>query len=354
MYMTRMYMRRAIALGALLPSCLFAGAYAAAPAQAGTAQCESASAGDPQDISTAICLSAEVGYSGSGGLPVTVDWTPPTCWLEPRYQPPGLQSYLTALNGSSLSSVGSEGAEYYAELFNHYNGLVPPFELGGTGWWWGVACSATDLNASTDAEPIFAATGLSVEVPWEWVPAGPPGNAPAVASPELLAEYAASQMSLPPVPTPGVSPNGKQTVGLATWVWGTIHKGRQLSITATLADVGWSSTVTATPVSVTVSPGGESNPSTLTCPVETSRTGSTYGTAYSAGASTNCSFKYAHPTAPNSPDDLVVSVDWSINWVGHTGDGWPVNLTTTSGATPLTVQEVEAVVGDNCAASSTC
>jgi enoyl reductase len=342
-----MYMRRVIALGALLPSCLLAGAYAAMPARAGTSQCESASA-DPTDITTAICLTGS--GVGGGSLPTLVGWTPPPCWLEPRYQPQPLDDFLTYLYGLSASQLGSEGGTYYSDLYNHYDGLTPPFYVGKGGWWWGVACSADDLNASTDAEPIYNATGLSVMVPWEWVPTVP-GNV-THASPELLAEYAAAQMSLPAAPKPKVSPTGKQTVGLATWVWGTVTT-KNLSITASLAGVG-SSTVTATPVSVTVTTGGPSSPGSIKCPVVTTSKGSTFGTAYSANASSNCTFKYTHPTAAHSSYNLVLSVRWEVDWVGHTGGGWPVYLSTTSGDTPLTVQEIEAVVGDDCSANAAC
>jgi enoyl reductase len=342
-----MYMRRVLALIALLPSLLLAGLYAATPAAAD--QCESASA-DPTSIVTAICLTGS--GLGAGSLPVPVGWTPPTCWLEPRYQPQPLDTLLTALNDSSIGAVGSEGAQYYGELYNYYSQqFTPPFHVGDSGWWWGVACRADDLNASTDAEPIFAAAGLSVTTPWEWVPDVPPGNVTA-ATPELLAEYAAAEMSLPDAPTPEISPIGKQTVGLATWVWGRVSAEPNLSITATLAGVG-TSTVTATPESVTISPGGDSNPSSVTCPVATTDGGATFGTAYTANGSSDCSFKYLHPTPAGQVNDLVIAVRWRIDWVGHDGGAWPVFLTTTSGGTPLTVQEVEAVVG-GCPAGEAC
>lgn len=333
-----MYMRRVIALGGLLSCGLLLTATAAAfPAHAGTAQCESASA-DPQDITTAVCLTGS--GVGGGSLPSLTGYTPPPCWLEPRYSPPGLDTYLTGLFNESSSEVGSEGATYYAALYNHYDGLTPPFYVGRTGEWWGVACQVTDLNAASDAQRIYNATGMSVWVPWEYEPPSVPGAQRI--STKILAAYAAAQMSLPVSPKPQLSPTGKQTVGLATWVWGTVLKQADLSITASLGNL--SSTVTAVPTSVTITPGGPANESSFTCPLHKTAQGWTFGTAYSANATSSCTFKYTRPTAAGHSYDVTVQVHWTATWVGQ-GETW--GLPATPNGTATTVQEIEAVVGGN-------
>jgi hypothetical protein len=228
---------------------------------------------------------------------------------------------------------------------------TPKFKDGQDGWWWGVGCDTSNLNAYTYMEQLWSEIpGLGVFTPWEWVPnenvpAGPPD---AVTTPAMLALYAQQAATLN-APDGQMSPeyNGgvsTQTVGLPTYFWGQIGNGANPVTQHTIvASVQWlNSTVVATPVSVTITTtGATSGPSTITCPVTAGQFGTPDPENVSLSGDT-CSFDYIRPS-----NDVTVTMttNWTLDWLEADGAaGWPAQAQSdpqTFGG--INVQEIQTI-----------
>lgn len=330
--------------GALLCAVLTAvGVMGAQPAAfAAGSDCSSGASSGPESAQTFItCV---IVHNGNSGAPPSYGtWTPPVCWIEPQYTGIALKTYIEGQMATGLAGVGSEGGQWLSAVDGHYLALNPPYEIGQAGMWWGVACRTNDLTYETAYQAEMAAAGLTAYVPWKWVPTGGAVGAPNPATPQLLAEYAAAQITPPAV---GFSvPSTTETVNLSTRVYSSAPLGTYQTITATasLAGIG-SSTVTAVPDSVTVTPNGPAK--TLGGVPVTSFTCAITNGGFGSPNSDACAFDYTKATAGTGTYPLSVSMTWTVDWVGHTGAGFPVTITTTANPQPVRVQEVQAVVGN--------
>lgn len=316
--------RRFIGTMILITPLVFS-ASVAAPSAFADSGCQSASVTGDQ-IATFVCLTVN-GQPASPQPSSPINWTPPVCWLEPRYTPAGLQAYVAYMMNQPVSII-AEGAAAVAAWNAYYGGLTPAYNAGQAGWWWGVACNTTSQNiltADTYAQEIMASAGLTWQRPWEWVPTGNPAPAATfVATPELLADYAASAIGQLTLPKTGVSPTAIQTVNLPTYFAGAFagKNGGKVTATASLPAFGMTSTVVASPELVTITTTGQtiSGTNTITCNVNSS---GKFGVMSKAGVpqASNCTFTYAQPGTYT----ITMRATWSINWLEANGAaGWPV------------------------------
>jgi hypothetical protein len=336
--------RRTLAVAALLTPLVYSLAIAD-PASQADSGCGSGASSNGVDITTFVCLYLNnTPVEPSQTTPAPGETAPPVCWLEPQYTPAELQSYIVTESSLPLSVV-AEGVEMYGKWLAHYGTAVkPPYKLGQDGWWWGVGCDPTNLNASTYAEQIWSEVGLGVFKPWEWEATTTQPKVPAtvpVVTPTILAEYARDAFG-PQQPTTTTSPATTQTVGLTTYFAGTTHA--LVDVSAALPNDGLVENVVGTPETATihittVSAGGTTTDTTVSCPVSTD--GKYGATSNGAPAESKCSYT---PTEPGTTS-YTVTITWLWNWLEADGAaGWP--LTTVSPVEqvgPLNVQEVQTV-----------
>lgn len=324
---------------------------ASAPASRADASCNGSGASSTTGlVQTFICLTIDSAPAKPQPLTDSSTGAPLVCWLEPQYTPAQLDKLITYESGLPLSVVGSEGGQYYQQLLKNYGPPTPNYRNGQNGWWWGVGCDTSNLNAETYMEQLWAQIpGMDVYHPWEWVPnentpAGPPDQ---VTTPAMLALYAKQAATLD-APSGQMSPaysggTSTQTVGLPTYFWGQIGNGATpVAQHVITARVQWlSSTVTAVPVSVTITTtGAVKGGSTITCPVTAGRFG--VPDTANTNISSQCSFTY---TQPSNDATVTMVTNWRIDWLGANGaQGWPADETSqtvTFGG--IKVQEVQTI-----------
>jgi len=341
--------RRGLLALILVTPLALAASVASAPSSQADSGCNGAGASVGGDnVQTFVCLTIDAAPAKPQPL-TNGSGQPLVCWLEPEYTPEQLDKLIT-YDASLPESVVGEGGQLYATWQTNYGtDITPPYRDGEDGWWWGVGCDTSNLNAYTYMEQLWSEVGLDVYHPWEWVPTEniPAGPDDQVTTPSMLALYAREAATLDE-PTGVMSPaysggTSTQTVGLPTYFWGTIGPANapvaQHTITAT---VQWlSSTVTATPESVTITTTGTTKgSSTITCPV----TAGTFGTPDpdNENVDSDCSFTYSEPS-----NGVTVSMytTWQITWPGAGGvAGWTETQNSATVDFPgITVQEVQTI-----------
>jgi hypothetical protein len=191
---------------------------------------------------------------------------------------------------------------------------------GEAGAWYLVSCTSSSFSGT--------AGGIV------WVLAGSAAPLPA---PEVLAQQAVNQLSLPgPQVVTSPPPERMQLVNVPTWLW--LDQDAWAPMSATASVPGESVTATATPTSVTWVLG---DGSTVEC--------SGPGTPYRAGsdpaaASPDCGHTYVRSSAGEPGGVFVVSatVSWGVSWAGGGQSGTLPALTTTS-SVQLRVGESQAI-----------
>jgi hypothetical protein len=306
-----------------------------------------------ETIFTQIVLT---GAARTGGTPnVPVGWVPPKCWLEPNsgfgvdpaYTPDGFARYMAQLN--ALFHHTDETDLQYQTNQIYYHGVGadpivglsrPPYNEGLSGGkWYEIAC-AWDATFG-DYEAFKASLGTTNDYEeWFWFrDAAPPRNVP-IADPNLLAEYAAANTKVDPG-WPNFNPalNTMQTVNLATQVTNPAGANgfRRYTATATLQTTGLSSTVYATPDTLTLTSSGPISPSTVTC--KFNKNGS---------LQKGCNFTFLKSTATGYV--LTETTTWNVTWGGDpvTGEpGWTHRIGPFTANFPnVRVQEIQTVVGN--------
>lgn len=304
-------------------------------------------------IATHIALSGDV-YQGGGSPYSPSGWTPPKCWLElnsgygvdPAYTPDGFALYMAQVYAFYDHAQETAIKDAFYALYHDGKGVDgavgltrPPYNEGvGGGKWYAIAC--TPDAGYGDYVALQSSLGVANQYEeWFWLTDGAPPRGVAVMDPELLAEYAAANTRVTPG-WPNFSPrlNAMQTVNLPTLITnGAGANGfRRYTATATLPATGQSSTVYATPASVTFTSSGPISPSSVTC-------------HFNADGSlqSGCRFTFLKSTA--SGYTVRESSMWNVTWSGDpvTGErGWtrqigPVTLTDA----PVLVQEIQTIVG---------
>lgn len=304
-------------------------------------------------IATHIELTGSV-YSGGGSPYAPSGWTPPKCWLElnsgygvsPAYTPDGFAAYMAQVYAFYDNALEPGIKNAFEQLYYYGHGVDgsvgltnPPYNEGlGGGKWYAIAC--TPDAGYGDYVAVQSAMGVANQYEeWFWLADGAPPRGVPVMDPNLLAEYAAANTKVTPG-WPNFSPrlNAMQTVNLATLITnGAGANGfRKYTATATLPATGQSSTVYATPASVTFTSSGPMSPSSVTC------TFNGNGTFKSP-----CRLTFLKSTSTGYT--IRESSMWNVTWGGDpvTGEpGWtrqigPVVKT----YNPVMVQEIQTVVG---------
>jgi hypothetical protein len=210
--------------------------------------------------------------------------------------------------------------------------------------WWGVGCRTDDFTYASVFPAQQFADGLSANNPWVWIAAGTPPAQPNPVNGQILAEYAAAELT-PPAVTIAVNPGAVQTVNLSTRVYSTQPIGTYQDIEAQAAIGGMTSTVDAVPSKVTITPGGPASRtvgggpvSTITCLIVNGSFGSPNDDS--------CAFYYTKATPSGTSYQLKAKITWTFQWVEHPGQGgFPVGIDVDSPPMNVTVQEVQAIVG---------
>lgn len=173
---------------------------------------------------------------------------------------------------------------------------------------------------------------------FEGVVPGEPG-APAI-TPEMLLDEALRLLVPPPPQVVTAPPRGRDgLVGLRHFYWAEPGQWRSISKRASAGPV-WAE-VTATPTTLTISPGGGQKSVTCRGP----------GTPYDAKKSpdaqqTACTTLFTRSSAglPGEQYKVTVSVQWAASWTGSGGAGGALPPITTSATVPVRVAEGQALI----------
>ena len=306
-------------------------------------------------IATHIALSGDV-WQGGDSPYAPVGWAPPKCWLElnigfgvdPAYTPDGFAQYMAKLYAYLDNNLSPDVKIGYQNIYEKGQGADPivglthpPYNEGvGGGAWYAIACLPPPEAGVGDYDAFQTSLGANNQYEqYFWLNNGAPPAGVPVMDPELLAEYAAANTKVTPG-WPDFSPalNAMQTVNLQTLISnGAGANGfRQYTATATLPTTGQSSTVDATPASVTFTSSGPMSPSSVTC--------------YFNGDGSlkdGCDLTFLKSTAAGYT--MYESSIWNVTWGGDpvTGEpGWTRQIgPVLEQDAPVLVQEIQSVVG---------
>lgn len=347
-----MHVKQWLMIGTLTGGALLGSAWLGPAAQA-----DGGGGGSAQINENTIITTVTISQSptpGSGFRKIEASgWTPPACWLEPwpggfgvspGYTPSEFAAFMTQLDGyaGTQSSPGNidGGADQWEALYRDGQGDDPIVHLINApynsvqsgGKWDGVACSNSDFYSDRAA----LMNDLGVTNPyedWFWIKDGnPPAGVPTVTA-ELLAEYAASE-AVAPTDWPAASPpfTVNQTVNLPTKLTSAADY-QQFTVTAKLQDIGLSSTVTVSPLSISITaPAGVLDPDDGTCD-------------FDGGSLGGCRLDFIK-ASNGGQFDLTGTITWQVVWGGAGGEaGWTRNVTVPLTAPrPVTVQEIQTIV----------
>lgn len=366
---------------AVLVGALATGSAAASPAAAASSGCTSSASGGtvvtpPTVNGASITFDQAVhvfigNYCPGGAASGNLSWTPPACWWQPMFTPQQLKDFAYSYyqNSSSTDLTWAKMLQYY-ETDGGRGETTPPgysstsgppysnWNIGATpgGEWWSIVFNANMMGTAQFSDCLNHTMNSDGE-PWSWVPTGKPAPAD-VAEPvvtgEELAEYAASIMQLPGSDFQS-SPQTGQTVNLPMWVWagdpnaGTGPYAPQKLRACTVDLDGVASvcaTVTATAQSFTIDPGTPSPADAHVYGPCTISASGYVGEKYDGQTGPPpCGVTYLHSTAQGEVYRPSVTVEWSINWDG-TGGAWPKPDAVPGAQHPVTVQEIQTVVGN--------
>jgi hypothetical protein len=276
----------------------------------------------------------------ASGSPDFIDWTPPTCWLEPQYT----GADLKALIEGEMDAFPKKDPTYtYLQQMDQFY-MASNYHQGDAGMWWGVGCRTDDLNYGVKYLIQQAADGLGPNNPWLWSAAGAAPAEPDPVDGQILAEYAAAELN-PPQLTFSVDPGAVQTVNLSTRVYSNQPAGTYQDIEAQASIGGMTSTVDATPSQVIITPGGPASLTPGGSPVSTVTCDIVNG-SFGSKDNDSCAFYYLRATPPGTTYQLSASITWTYRWEEQpNAAGFPVRVTV--GAVPVNVpvQEVQSIVG---------
>ncbi|WKU46459.1 hypothetical protein Q3V23_21705 [Streptomyces sp. VNUA116] len=283
---------------------------------------------------------------GSGGgktrslTPSDSNWTPPACWYEPVISPKELKETIETLEkdkpifgmgGFGQMFAGLYKLIYQTDKYDDYN-----MAKQGKGMFWGAV-----INPARKDDP----EAMSCDRLPFWVDDNKTPDVPLAVSPKILAEYAYDELPIPSTDF-SMSPDGKQTVNLSTWIWADKARFKPVSVTASLPHTNLSATTTATPVSLKLEPGtGEANlhPASGECPINADGSiGSPYSDA-KKNDSPPCGLTYLRASTKSGTYPLKATITWKISWKSSTGEGGDLPTGTYGKTTAVTVQEIQAV-----------
>jgi hypothetical protein len=279
-------------------------AIAVQPALGAGGGCEATGSGTSGDA-WYVCADT----NGSAGLP------------KPAKSPPESPPGSAGTSAASLVAPATATTPCTDSNTDTLDGTVPPAPRPGAGRWVFTYCGDSGQPGG-----------------WSWVPAA---GGVVFASPAQLARQAYARLT-PPVPAPDYNPRHRAgsadgtVVGFTTWLW---LDGRSLTAKTVMAAAGPNrATVTARPSVVSFDPGDGS-------PAVVCADG---GRAYDPAdpdAVSDCVHRYLRSSgsAPGGVFALTVRVTWSATWAGSGGTGGVLPALTVAAATPVRVDELQAV-----------
>ncbi len=154
-----------------------------------------------------------------------------------------------------------------------------------------------------------------------------------------------------PAPVPAHYPTGTlrenghpyTLVNANTWFWTDPGAWQPVSKTVTAGAV-WG-TATATPVSLSFTPGDGAR--TVTCPGPGTAFKATVDTWVSPVNPQGCSYRYPHSSYGVGGDDQVTAtytITWRVDWTGSDGTSGTFNNLQTQTASRFSVAELQTVV----------
>ena len=157
----------------------------------------------------------------------------------------------------------------------------------------------------------------------------------AIVDPARLAVMARSRLPLP-LPSPRMSPEGEQTVNVASWLWVENWQPQTRSATAG----GVTTVVVATPVEQRWTFGSPSERKVC------SDAGTPYDLARPAAEqSTTCSYTFRHSSAgqPNDTYKVTVTLVWHVTWTSNIGAAGDLGFVSRTTTIPTRVAEHQAL-----------
>jgi hypothetical protein len=297
------------------------------------------------------------GDTNPGALASPAAYTPAPCWVEPRFT--GANSYHP---GDPQPSATGDADSYWwwfagqepalAGVLGRIQGLkqavnkVFKARQGGSGWWWVPAWIGSGLNGYSCAMGLVHMLNFSAQY-LQYLPkqTGGPAAPGHPIDGRILAGLARAELALPALKVFTNPAVGKPSdVNLPVWVWVSYAGPDQPTDTASVPlpdGTTLSATVTTTPpkVSVAVSTGA------ARLYHRCGPAGSRYNG--NPAAVPPCGVTFLAPST-GGPYTITVTATWTVRWSDSTGESgtfaappWPVPAQT--GATPVTVREIQAV-----------
>ncbi len=273
----------------------------------------------------------------AGALTSTTSWSPPPCWLAPKYSPEGLQKHL-----EPIWEAGSTGYEWDAKQREKYNAKDPDKpeafnkDKTGKGYWWGAYVNDKDFPPGWDS---------CYEDEYVWVDKGdaPPANVKNAVTPEILAQLAYAEIRVPGTKVT-LAPANTTKVNLPTWAWLDGAEFKPVSVTASVPVIGIQATATAEPQSLKIEPGtadAVTYPASGVCQINNGRIGEPYAKG-KAGQTPPCGVKYLRSSGEGTYP-LKATVTWKITWTGSGGAGGDLPDGAFGATQDVVVQEIQAV-----------
>ncbi|WP_223189968.1 hypothetical protein [Streptomyces sp. TRM68416] len=271
----------------------------------------------------------------AGALTSTTSWTPPPCWLAPKYTPEQLQKYL-----EPIWEAGSTGHQWDAEQREKYNANDEEKgfnkDKSGEGYWWGAY-----VNDKTFPPGWDSCYGKE----YFWVDTGdaPPADIENAVTPEILAELAYAEIRVPGTEVT-LAPANATKVNLPTWAWLDAAEFKPVSVTASVPVLGIQATATAEPVSLRIEPGtadAVTYPASGVCQINDGRIGEPYAKG-KADRTPPCGVKYLRSSGEGTYP-LQATVTWKIEWTGSGGTGGDLPDGSFGAEQDVVVQEIQAI-----------
>ncbi len=255
---------------------------------------------------------------------------PPTCW----YGDPVTGAEMAATKKQDDTSASGIDVVPVLPSQSQVDAHVKSTSLSD-GAWYQATGDPNNPNEITCIQQMAARDGGFII----WIPAGGALPQPGV-TPQQLADYAFSQMVLPP-PQISVNPQNRTYVTLPTFVKAN---ARPVQITAQLGNLAV--TVTATPTGLAISAPGSTayeNGKAGDCLPQGSTVTKAQMDAAGAGKTPDCGFVFQSPSS--GPVQITASETWTATWNG--GQALPQQPTPTAAnpAPTIQVNEIQSVTG---------
>lgn len=272
------------------------------------------------------------GDSGGGGSKPIVssvaNWTPPVCWYE-SMTPAQFKAEIDRRYSVAGNTNAGTVYDYYYQVKSQMNGIK--YHEGDKGSWWVLAWDQNVLNQPHSPMCPY-------QQGWLWQgPTDPPPPQPV--SPQVLAQAAYGQMTLPARPVTLSPVPQNQKVNLPTFV--SFQAGiPEVSVTAQVGPVA--ATVVAVPYSLHVD-AGTSYAQPASCDYTFTPAGGGYAVD-SVGA--GCNITYQKATSAGSTYPLQARITWRVTWTPTATPqpgGRPMADGYSDSQQDVIVQEIQAV-----------